>query len=103
MASFSQIANQGKNAFAALDTKQLILLSGGAALLIGVVIFFGRLIITPDYKPLMTGMEPVDAQALAGRLAAKNIEYQISPDGKTISVPADKVDSSRLEIANEGM
>lgn len=103
MASFSQMANQGKNAFAALDTKQLILLLGGAALLIGVIIFFGHLIITPDYKPLMTGMEPADAQALASRLAAKNIDYQLSPDGKTVSVPSDKLDSSRLEVASEGM
>jgi len=103
MASFSQIANQGKNAFAALDTKQLILLAGGAALLAGVIIFFGHLIVTPDFKPLMTGMEPADAQALASRLAAKSIEYQISPDGKTVSVPSDKVDSIRLEVASEGM
>jgi flagellar M-ring protein FliF len=103
MASFSQIANQGKNAIAAFDTKQLVLLAGGAALLVGVIVFFGHLIITPDYKPLMTGMEPADAQALASRLAAKSIEYQISPDGKTVSVPADKVDASRLEVASEGM
>ena len=51
----------------------------------------------------MTGMEPADAQALASRLAAKNIAYQISPDGKTVSVPGDKIDSSRLEVASEGM
>ncbi len=103
MASFNQIANQGKNAIAAFDTKQLIVLMGGAAFLVGVIIFFGRLIVTPDYKPLMTGMEPADAQALASRLAAKNIAYQISPDGKTVSVPGDNLDSSRLEVATEGM
>jgi len=103
MASFSQIANQGRNALAALDTKQLILLMGGAAVVIGVVFFFGHLIVTPDFKPLMTGMEPTDAQALASRLASKSIQYQISPDGKTVSVPGDKLDSSRLEIASEGM
>jgi flagellar M-ring protein FliF len=103
MASFTQLANQGKNAIAAFDTKQLILLMGGAAIVIGVIFFFGHLIITPDYKPLMTGMEPADAQALASRLAAKSISYQISPDGKTVSVPGDKVDSSRLEVASEGM
>ena len=103
MASFSQIANQGKNAIAAFDTKQLIVLMGGAALVAGVIIFFGHLIITPDYKPLMTGMEPADAQALTSRLAAKSIPYQVSPDGKTVNVPADKLDSSRLEVASEGM
>jgi flagellar M-ring protein FliF len=103
MASFSQIANQGKNAIAAFDTKQLIVLMGGAALVAGVIIFFGHLIITPDYKPLMTGMEPADAQALTSRLAAKSIPFQVSPDGKTVNVPADKLDSSRLEVASEGM
>ena len=50
----------------------------------------------------MTGMEPTDAQALASRLAAK-IFLSDQPDGKTVSVPADKVDSSRLEVASEGM
>jgi flagellar M-ring protein FliF len=103
MASFTQLANQGKNAIAAFDTKQLILLIGGAALVIGAIAFFGHLIITPDYKPLMTGMEPADAQALASRLAAKNIPYEVSPDGKTVSVAGDKLDSSRLEVASEGM
>jgi flagellar M-ring protein FliF len=103
MASFTQLANQGKNALAAFDTKQLIVLLGGAALVVGVIIFFGHLLATPDYKPLMTGMEPADSQALASRLAAKSIAYQISQDGKTVSVPADKLDSSRLEIASEGM
>ena len=47
MASFSQLANQGKNAIAAFDTKQLILLLGGAALVVGVIIFFGHLISPP--------------------------------------------------------
>ncbi len=103
MASFNQLANQGKNAIAAFDTKQLIVLMGGAALVAGVIFFFGHLLATPDYKPLMTGMEPTDAQALASRLAAKSIPYQITPDGKTVSVPADKLDSSRLEVASEGM
>jgi flagellar M-ring protein FliF len=103
MASFTQLANQGKNAIAAFDTKQLIVLMGGAALVAGVIFFFGHLLITPDYKPLMTGMEPTDAQSLASRLAAKSIPYQITPDGKTVSVPADKLDSSRLEVASEGM
>jgi len=103
MASFNQVLNQGKSVLAALDTKQLLLLMGGAGFITAMVIFFGRMIVTPDYKPLMTGMEVSDAQSLAGRLAAKNIPYQLSVDGKTVSVPSDKLDSSRLEVASEGM
>ncbi len=103
MASFKQVLNQGKSVLAALDTKQLLVLMGGAGFITAMVIFFGRMIVTPDYKPLMTGMEVADAQSLGGRLAAKNIPYQLSPDGKTVSVPGDKLDSSRLEVASEGM
>lgn len=103
MTSFNQLANQLKSVIAALDTKQLLGLMAGAALITGIMIFFGRMIATPEYKPLMTSMEPADAQSLASRLAAKNVPYQISQDGKTVSVPGDKLDASRLEVASEGM
>src|SRR6266436_6751963 len=99
----SNFLNQAKSVIAALDTKQILVLMGGAGFITAVVIFFGHMIVTPDFKPLMTGMEPTDAQTLAGRLAAKSIPYQLSPDGKTVSVPSDKIDSSRLEVASEGM
>ncbi len=99
----SNFINQAKSVIAALDTKQILVLMGGAGFITAVVIFFGHMISTPDFKPLMTGMEPTDAQSLASRLAAKNIPYQLSTDGKTVSVPSDKIDSSRLEVASEGM
>src|SRR5262249_58549689 len=48
-------------------------------------------------------MEASDAEALGAKLAAKNIQYQISADGKSVSVPSDKLDSSRMELASDGM
>jgi len=86
-----------------LTGKQRVLLVGAAVLTIAVLAVFAHLISTPDYVPLMTGMEPSDAQALGAKLAAKNISYQISPDGKGVNVPSDKLDSSRMEIASDGM
>jgi flagellar M-ring protein FliF len=65
-----------------------------------VALFFVKLIATPTYKPLMTGMEPADAQAIATQLTAKKIPYLLSPDGTSISVPADQVDAARLEVAS---
>jgi flagellar M-ring protein FliF len=76
---------------------------GAALVTLGVLIGFVRLIAAPDYKPLVTGMEQSDAEALSARLAAKNIPYELSSDGKTVSVPSDKIDSSRMDIAAEGM
>jgi len=86
-----------------LSARQRLLLLGAAVLTVAVLAVFAHLISTPDYVPLMTGMEPADAQALGAKLAAKNISYQISPDGKGVNVPSDKLDSSRMEIASDGM
>jgi flagellar M-ring protein FliF len=55
---------------------------------------------TPEYKPLMTGLEPADAEAITAELTAKKIPYLIGPDGTSITVPADQVDAARLEVAS---
>ena len=40
---------------------------------------------------------------MAGRLAAKSIPYEISPDGGSLLVPSDKLDAARLETAAQGL
>jgi flagellar M-ring protein FliF len=103
MPSLDQVQKQLKDFIVGLTVKQRLLLVGAVVLTIAVLAAFAHLISTPDYVPLMTGMEPADAQALAEKLAAKNISYQLSPDGKGVNVPSDKLDSSRMEIASDGM
>lgn len=103
MPSLNQVQKQLTDFLAGLTGKQRLLLGGAAVLTIAVLAAFAHLISTPDYVPLMTGMEPTDAQALGAKLAAKNIAYQISPDGKGVNVPSDKLDSSRMEVASDGM
>ena len=70
---------------------------------VAVVVGFASLMATPDYKPLVTGMEASDAEALGVKLAAKNIPYRMGSDGKSVEVPSDKLDASRMEIASDGM
>src|SRR5271166_5229126 len=103
MPPLSQMQKQLTDFIAGLTGKQRLLLVGAAVLTVAVLAVFAHLISTPDYVPLMTGMEPGDAQALGAKLAAKNISYQISPDGKGVNVPSDKLDSSRMEVASDGM
>jgi len=98
-----QIQRQLTDFVTGLTVKQRFLLVAAVLLTVGILAAFVSMIATPDYKPLVTGMEPTDAQALATKLAAKNIRYQISADGKTVSVPSDKIDSSRMEVASDGM
>jgi flagellar M-ring protein FliF len=103
MSSSIQVQKQLTDVVAGLSVKQRFLLGGAAVVTIAVLAAFVHLIAEPDYKPLMTDMEPTDAQGLAEKLAAKNISYQIGPDGKSVSVPSDKLDASRMEIAAGGM
>jgi flagellar M-ring protein FliF len=103
MPPLSKIQKQLKDFLAGLTVQQRLLLVGAVVLTIGVLAAFAHLISTPDYVPLMTGMEPTDAQALGAKLAAKNIPYQLSADGKGVNVPSDKLDSSRMEVASDGM
>jgi len=110
--STSQIAKTGQSIAAnpplervkafwnGLRTQQRVYLGLGVAVSVAAVVIFSMMIAAPDYKTLMTGLEAADAQVISAQLAAKKIEYHVSPDGTSISVPADQVDAARLEVAS---
>jgi len=101
--SFGQTVTQLGEFASSLSARQRLLLGGGA-LLVAVVLFtFVRLLDKPEMTALYSNMEPSDAQALGQRLTVKNIRYQLSPDGKSVLVAADQLDTARLEIASQGV
>ncbi len=85
--------------WAGRDRRQRGFLIAGAVATVALVAVFAHLMTAPDMKPLMTGMDPADAQTLAAGLTAKGIPNAVSPDGKQVSVPTDKLDAARLEAA----
>src|ERR1700733_16270402 len=95
--SAGQALDHVKLFWAGRSPQQPIYLGLGLAMTLGVAAFFVRMISTPEYKPLMSGLEPADAQAITAQLAAKKIPYLVSADGSSITVPADQVDAARLE------
>ncbi len=82
------------------DPKQRLYLGAGLAITVATIALLAHMAMTPDYKPLMSGMEPADAQTISAELTAKKIPFQLGPDGTSISVPADQVDAARLELAS---
>ena len=54
----------------------------------------------PNYKPLMTGLDPADLQTITSELAQKKVSYRTGADGTSVSVPADQLDAARLEVAS---
>ena len=100
--NFKDATEQSKQFWASRSPRQRGYLLAGVGATVALLALFVRLIGTPDYKPLFTGLEPADAQTLSAQLDAEGIPHQASPDGKTISVPADKLDAARLQTAAHG-
>jgi len=103
MAVVLRYFEQMKQFWAGLSVRQRVTLLGGALVTIVTLVIFVRLIAIPEYKPLFTNLDPADAQALVAQLTAKNIPHQLSQDGKILSVPGNKIDAARLEVASIAM
>jgi flagellar M-ring protein FliF len=102
MAGFNDATEQARQFWASRNPGQKGFLLAGACATVALLTLFVRLIGAPDYKPLYTGLETADAQTLTAQLDAQGIAHEASADGKTISVPADKLDAARLLTASQG-
>lgn len=88
--------------WARLTMRQRVVIAGGTVLTLATLFFMVKTFGSPEYKPLMVGMEPADVQAVSSQLAAKKIPFELTPDGKGINVAADQLDAARLEVASAG-
>ncbi|MGO9339044.1 MAG: flagellar basal-body MS-ring/collar protein FliF [Terracidiphilus sp.] len=102
MASFNDVTGRATQFWTSRDPRQKMFLLVGAGVTVLLLALFARLIGTPDYQTLSTGLEPSDAQRISAQLDAQNIPHETSADGKTISVPASKLDAARMAIASVG-
>lgn len=75
-----------------------------AVVLLG-AIFLGTMYLGhgPTYGVLFSNLSPEDANAVTLRLKDDKVPYQLSTDGKTISVPAQNVSDERVAIAGSGL
>src|ERR1700758_1700175 len=101
--SFDDFLHRMGEFFKGLSFARQAMLGGGVALVGGPLWVFVALVGQPKYVTLYSGLRPEEAQALGGRLAAKKIPPQVSPDGGSLLVPEDKLDASRLETAAAGL
>ena len=101
MAGLNDITKQAQQFWTSRNKRQKTILMAGAAATVLLVTLFAGLIGSPDYKPLYTGLESADVQTLTAQLDAQGIQHQTSADGKSISVPADKLDVARMQTASQ--
>ena len=86
-----------------LSLRQKALIAGGA-IAVGLILWlFVALLGGGRNVVLYSGLKVQDAQSMGAKLAAKNIPYEISPDGGSLLVPSEKLDAARLETAAQGL
>src|ERR1700692_3359649 len=101
--ALNQTLAQIQDFLSGLSLQQKALLAGGAVAVGLSLWLFVTLIGHGKNVILYTGLKPQDAQAMGGRLAAKGIPYEVSPDGTSLLVPSEKLDAARLETAAQGL
>ena len=102
MANLNNTIAQTRQFWVTRNARQRTFLLAGAGATVLLLVIFVRLIGPPDYKPMSTGLQPDEVQALTAQLDADGIPHQTSADGKTVSVPADKLDAARMKTAAQG-
>lgn len=98
-----QIVAHLKKLAASLTAKQILGL--GAVFVAAVAIVAGSAywINQPSYTLLVADMDAETANAVVAKLKTSRIPYQLGDGGRTVSVPAERVDELRLDLASGGL
>jgi flagellar M-ring protein FliF len=98
----SLVANVSRQLTAYTRTQKIGLAASGVlviGLLWAAVHFANRI----DYQLLYSELDPAEAQAIVQKLQNANVAYELSEDGRSIKVQADKLSETRIKLASEGL
>src|ERR1700685_2903909 len=56
-----------------------------------------------DYQVLYSELDPNEAQSIVVKLQAAKVDYQLSADGRSISVASEKAAETRIQMASQGL
>jgi flagellar M-ring protein FliF len=98
----NKMVEQLKQAWQRMNPRQRTIVAGGTLAAVAGLVVLTVMMSSTDYKPLMTGLEPEDAQTISQQLAAKKIDFRMAADGKGIDVASSQLDEARMEVASQG-
>jgi flagellar M-ring protein FliF len=71
----------------------------GTVALIGALVYYGS---QPEYGVLFSDLKPADAQAIVEKLKTANVQYKLTNNSTTVTVPNDRISELRLQMASSG-
>lgn len=98
-----QFLNRLKASVSAMSGKQLGTLAAAFVAVVGLTIGSAYYINAPTYGVLFSDMDPSAAAAVVGKLKTAKVAYTLDEGGRTVRVPAARVDELRLQYSSEGV
>ncbi len=102
MPDFKQYLERAKEFWTNFTMTQRVIIAGVAVLTIAGFIALTVWINKPNYGLLYSNLTPEDASSVVTMLQTDNVPYELTNNGTTIMVPAEKVYDLRLKVAGEG-
>jgi flagellar M-ring protein FliF len=102
MARLGTVWAQTLAAWRAIPIGRRMLFLAAVVLGVGAVVVF-TMLNGAKIAPLMTDLSPEDVTAITSRLQAQQIPYELAGNGTAVLIPEDKVLTSRLALASEGL
>ncbi len=84
-----------------VSQRRLLMVCAGALLALSAISLWWST--RTDWRTLFSGLDGRDAAAMAQQLSAAGIQYQATPDGATLQVPAEQLDKARVAISTGGL
>jgi len=92
-----------KKLAASLSAKQILGLAAAFLAVVAIVVGSAYFINTPSYALLAADLDAESAGALVTKLKDAKVPYALDAGGRTIRVPAERLDELRLQFATDGL
>src|SRR5438132_175912 len=92
-----------KTLLARFTLQQKIALAGAGVLVMAMVwgaVFLSNRV---DFQVAFSDLQPSEAQGIIQKLQDLKVAYQLSTDGRSISVESDKASEVRIQLASQGL
>lgn len=96
---FAQLAALNKS----LTLNQKLSILGLTVVILGGLSVFAFLLRQENYQLLFSGLDASNANAVVERLKAMNVPYELEDGGKSVLIPAERLNEVRLELASQNL
>lgn len=95
--------NQILETWNGLSKRNKYLIIGALCLFILAIILIIYWSTRPNFVPLYNNLQPAEAGEIVAAIEARGIPVELSPDGKTISVPKSEAARLKVELSHQGI